>query len=223
MKDETQVASYFSRDAQRFDAIYDAGAQRSPLQRLVDAAFRRRELQRRIALCARALAGARSVLEVGCGSGRVAVALLDAGVERVTGIDLSEDMVALSRRLAERLGVADRCEFVCAAAEGFAPAQRFDAVVALGVTDYVDDPRPLLARIGQLAAQRVIVSFPRRGMWLNPARRLWLRRKRCPVYFYSRREIEDLFRGLGVSAPELVPFGSPPLTGSYLAVARLGA
>lgn len=48
------------------------------------------------------LARGRDVLELGCGTGRVAIPLAEAGV-RVTGVDISPAMLGIARRRAEEL------------------------------------------------------------------------------------------------------------------------
>ena len=50
-------------------------------------------------------------LELGCGTGRLALPLLKSGV-RLVGIDRSEAMLGRARRKARRAGVADRARFV---------------------------------------------------------------------------------------------------------------
>ncbi|MYE32588.1 MAG: class I SAM-dependent methyltransferase, partial [Chloroflexi bacterium] len=50
------------------------------------------------------IAAGRDVLELGCGTGRVAVPLAASGV-RVTGVDLSPAMLALARDRADGLPV----------------------------------------------------------------------------------------------------------------------
>lgn len=66
----------------------------------------------------------RSVLEPGCGSGRMLDALAHRGVE-ATGIDLSPAMVELARR---RLG--DRGTVVVADMKNFDPGRTFDGVIS---------------------------------------------------------------------------------------------
>jgi len=85
VKQDRHVREYSARDAKRFDNIYGEGQQRSLLQRLVDVLFRRRELRQRVEACLRGAGDAGRVLEIGCGSGRVAVAMAQAGVESVQG------------------------------------------------------------------------------------------------------------------------------------------
>lgn len=52
-----------------------------------------------------------TVLELGCGSGALTVALLEQGAVAATGIDLSPESVATARRRAEEARVADRASF----------------------------------------------------------------------------------------------------------------
>jgi len=172
MKQEDRVRDYFTRDARRFDRVYAAGRQQTGVQRLVDAFFRRRELRQRVGACVQAVGEAGRVLEIGSGSGRVAVALVQAGVRHITGIDLSQELCRLAQGLAEQAGLADRCEFLVGSAEAFEAEEPFDAVVVLGLMDYVADAPAMLARTKRLSRRRVVVSFPRRGMLLNLPRRL---------------------------------------------------
>lgn len=51
-----------------------------------------------------------TVIDVGCGSGVLSFVAARLGAGRVYGVDLSEEAVAVARRNAERLGLADRVE-----------------------------------------------------------------------------------------------------------------
>ena len=103
-------------------------------------------------------------------------------------------------------------------AEAFETDEPFDAVVAIGLMDYVDQPEAMLRKMHSLCRRRVVASFPRRCMLLNPARRLWLKTKRCDVYFYGRRQIEDAFRSADLKLIDMVRIGFAPVIGSYVAV-----
>lgn len=53
----------------------------------------------------------RSVLDVGCGVGDLATETIRLGAERATGLDVSNENIALARRLAAERGVIDRTSF----------------------------------------------------------------------------------------------------------------
>ena len=75
------VRDYFEREAQRFDAIYE---ERKPLgQRAVDTLFRRVVVERfRLITNLAPQTGHWTALDVGCGSGRYAIALAQRGAAR---------------------------------------------------------------------------------------------------------------------------------------------
>jgi SAM-dependent methyltransferase len=55
--------------------------------------------------------GGRTVLDVGCGAGDLALAAVDRGAVRASGIDLSRGGIAEARRLAAERGLAERATF----------------------------------------------------------------------------------------------------------------
>lgn len=68
------------------------------------------------------------VLEIGCGTGRVAIPLAQAG-HAVTGVDRSRAMLDLARQKAQAAGVSDRLTFVEADMRGFDLNARFDLAI----------------------------------------------------------------------------------------------
>ena len=88
----------------------------------------------------------KTVLDIGCGSGAIAVLLArDYGAGSVVGIDVEDDVCNAAARLAEKEGVADRVSIrkVVPGPLDFAD-QSFDVVVMSLVLSYIDHPQDLL-------------------------------------------------------------------------------
>ena len=82
---------------------------------------------------------AASVLDLGCGPGRLAQLLQSHAPRRCLGVDFSPEAV----RRARELGLA-QCEFVTADFEHWRPEERFDAIVLNEAGGYARDPGALV-------------------------------------------------------------------------------
>jgi len=135
--------AYWQKHAQALAGLYE---QPTWFNRVIRKAM---YLRTRMAVDAiRATPGA-SVLDIGCGPGGNSVLFIKEGLaDRVVGVDLSENMIAMANELARRHGVEDRCEFVTGDFMDYnLGSQKFDYCVALGVMDYIRDPVPILAKV----------------------------------------------------------------------------
>ncbi len=125
-----------------------------------------------------------SILELGCGSGRV-TALLAAAGARVTGIDVSPDLLARARAQVEGLPVS----LLLADMRRLPFRARFDLVVA------PDDPfSHLLSDADRLAALRMVAAhladggrFVLDALWFSPDRE---RRGASPQGFTAAHDLE---------------------------------
>jgi SAM-dependent methyltransferase len=117
-----------------------------------------------------------TVLELGCGYGRVAFRLAEVA-GRVVGIDNAAENLELARELARHLGATgDRCEFVLMGAEELHfPEGSFDAVVCLqnGVCAFGIDQASLLRDSLRLARPGGIVLFSTYADRFWPHRLAW--------------------------------------------------
>jgi len=149
--------------------------------------------------------GAPRVLDVGCGSGRVAEGLLDAGASSYVGCDFSEPMLDLARARLDRFGDRARLvkgDFVSADVGG-----PFDLVVAVGLFDYIADPAPFVRRMAALCRGLTIASFPRWTWFKGPIRRFRYQVVHdCPIFDYTERELRFLFEAAGFARVDLLPW-----------------
>jgi SAM-dependent methyltransferase len=100
----------------------------------------------------------RSILDVGTGTGRAAIALARRGA-LVTGVDASAEMLAVARRRADAAQTAVTLEQGDAHQLPY-PDASFDAVVCLRVLMHTPDWRRSLAELCRVARERVVFDYP---------------------------------------------------------------
>lgn len=146
----------------------------------------------------------KTVLDVGCGSGRYCLAFAQRGAARAVGVDFAPAMIELARQHAASLGVAGRCEFRVGGFPEAVPDGPFDHSTAMGFFDYVADPAPIIARMRELTRSTIIMSFPKAWEWRVPIRRLRFALAGCPLFLYSRPRIRELLERAGVRSHEWI-------------------
>ncbi|MBI1807857.1 MAG: class I SAM-dependent methyltransferase [Ignavibacteria bacterium] len=205
----TEIASqsdYWNDEADSFRKIYSH--EKSAFSNFLDKVFRKDMYERFVfTLHHSAPFPDKKFLDVGCGSGKYAVEFARKGAQHVTGIDIAENMLELSRRLAEQHSVQDRCTFLHTDLLGYELKELFDVSIGIGLFDYIANPFPVLSRMRQATTDRVVISFPRLWTWRAPVRKIRLATRRCPVYFYSRKRIERLMSDAGFSKMKIEKIG----------------
>jgi SAM-dependent methyltransferase len=112
--------------------------------------------------------GCRDLLELGAGTGRLAVELARRG-RHVVGIDASPDMTALANERRQQLGV-DGVAFLTADATTYRANRRFDAVIAcFHVLNYMATPQALAAAFATAAAHLAPGGLFLFDSWHGPA------------------------------------------------------
>jgi len=199
--DRTQ--RYFDQHAAAFDSLYHEG---QPVARAFNRIFRA-AIYERFAITfdeSEPIAG-KSILDVGCGSGRYAVEFARRGASRVVGLDYAAGMLDLARQYARSAGVQDRCDFVEGDFTALQLNERFDVVIAIGVFDYQDKPVEFLRRMAARSRGRVIATFPGTSLVRMRIRKLryWL--KDCPVLFYTERDVRRISAEAGLERVRIIP------------------
>jgi SAM-dependent methyltransferase len=134
--------------AEAFDALRFSG----PIGRLIA------ETQERVIASFLSPVAGRSILDVGTGTGRAALALALRGAH-VTGVDASAEMLAVAERRAKA------GELVVTFIQGDAhaltfPDRSFDAVICLRVLMHTPDWRQSLGELCRVARDRVVFDYP---------------------------------------------------------------
>ena len=192
-----RVRDHFEEQAGAFDALYNED--RLVQRTLRPGLHRRREL---------ALEVVRSytepsVLDVGCGSGRVGEGALEAGASRYVGVDFSEPMLELARSRLARFGSRATLvhgDFLDAPLDG-----PFDVILALGLFDYVAEPHVFTRRMHELCSGEVVASFPKWTWLKGPIRKVRYEVVNdCPIFNYTERELRLMFGASGFSRVDVI-------------------
>jgi 2-polyprenyl-3-methyl-5-hydroxy-6-metoxy-1,4-benzoquinol methylase len=148
-----------------------------------------------------------SLLEIGCGTGGLSVALLEMGARSVKGVDLSAASVDLARRRAAHAGFAEQASFEVgqgAAVHG----EQHDWVVADRVLCCDANLDRMLEAVIGAARSRIAISVPEsrgwRGLLNRPmwaAENVWdLLHQGCRGYVHDVRAIERRLASAGFRA-----------------------
>jgi 2-polyprenyl-3-methyl-5-hydroxy-6-metoxy-1,4-benzoquinol methylase len=156
-----------------------------------------------------------AILELGSGAGALAVALLEDGADRATGIDLSPVSVDAARRHAEESGVTDRASFSIGDA-ALAELEPHDWVVMDRVICCYPDMARLLRNALPAVRGRLAVSVPEsRGMRGLANHVLWrledafdaFRGDRCQGHVHDIRRMHRFITDAGLRLRSERPAG----------------
>lgn len=143
-----------------------------------------------------------AVLDVACGTGVVSIAAArKVGPDgMVTGIDTSDGMLAVARRVAAEAGVADRIVFEPTPVERLSASAAYDVICCQQGLQFFDDRAAALERMRAA---------------LRPGGRLALAMWRRPQYqpeFAALRQVFDEYVGEAAGAGFRTPFNGPEPT-----------
>jgi magnesium-protoporphyrin O-methyltransferase len=186
------------RIARDFDARYEGWTPEDGFPELVDVSGAVLDLLRDTVL------RRPSVIDLGCGTGALGVALLEMGASRLTGVDLSPASIDLARRRAEDAGFGDAATFqVGNGAE--AHAGPHDWVILDRVICCYGDVDGLVGRALDLAQERIAIAVPESRGWRGLVNRpLWFAefawdrlQGGCRGYVHDLRRIERRLAAAG--------------------------
>lgn len=147
-----------------------------------------------------------TLLELGCGSGALAVALLKRGATRARGYDMSPGMLAVAVKRAEQADLTDRVAFTMADGAK-ADVGRADWVIMDRVICCYPDMEQLMATATRAATHRVAFTVPnsrglrglinRIGWGVENIPSMLFRKDECATFVHSIRRIEEILSSAG--------------------------
>ncbi len=186
------------RIARQFDERYDGWTPDEGFPELVDVSGAILDLCRDTSL------RRPSVLDLGCGTAALGVALLEMGASRLTGVDLSPASVDLARQRAETAGFGGISAFEVGDAADTS-SDPHDWVVLDRVICCYGDVERLVGRAIDLARERIAIAVPESRGWRGLVNRpLWLAefawdrwQGGCRGYVHDLRRIERRLAAAG--------------------------
>jgi SAM-dependent methyltransferase len=144
-----------------------------------------------------------SVLDIGCASGRFAFQLMEAGAQKVIGVDVSPAAIEAANQARLASPYADRMEFkTLDLTQPDIQLPQVDLVTALGVIEYFDAPT-LTMLLSKFKASYFFLDFPdaegrTRNWFIWNLRQVYLRLNHCPgVYLYNHNEFNAIAAKFG--------------------------
>lgn len=144
----------------------------------------------------------KTILDVGCASGRFAFQMIEAGAKKVYGTDISSEAVGFANKRAEELKMQGQLDFsVADVVQPSTPLPQVDIVTALGVIEYFD-AKDMASFLGNLRTKYILLDFPDYGRkkefptWI--LRQVYIRVNKLPgVYLYSLDEFAKIAEPFG--------------------------
>lgn len=195
LNETEKIRLYFQNIVDRFDKIYSDD--KSLWQLLIDKIFRR-SMRKRFIITLKECGDIRdkTVLDIGCGSGRYSIAFAKMGAGSVTGIDFADNMLKKAEAMAYDNGVLQKCRFICGDFLTYDFKESYNICIAIGLFDYISQPEDFLKRMAELIKDKIIISFPVKWRLETISRKMRLRIAGCPVYFYTISKIKKLLNSL---------------------------
>lgn len=163
----------------------------------------------------------KDILEFGCGHGRLAIEI--EGYRTYTGVDFSEQLVALGNKRIEKTGLSDRARLVTSDCLLFkAQPCAYDIVCSLGMFSNIENATAVLEKMvyhlkpgGILFIDGHHSSFLYNSLRMRKQKRNLSKGNVYKKYFYHEKEIRSLFQRNGLTEIQVVMREYPFLGALY--------
>lgn len=191
------VETFFHGYAADFDSIYGHTKKRSGWDKFLDKYFRK-SMRMRYDLVMKYAANPaiHTILDIGCGGGVYCEALLNAG-KTVTGLDIAEGMLQLARNKTRSFIDSGKAKYIHSGYIEHNFTETFDAAILVGFFDYIKEPVAVLNKLKKEIRGEVWMSFPQAGGFLGWQRKIRYKMRNCPLYYYTKEDLQQLFRSVG--------------------------
>ena len=196
-----RATRFWTRRADHWDGLYES---ESSFDRWFNRVFRK-AIFMRVDMAQEVLSrtSSRTVLDIGCGSGRPACQIARSEIDSITGIDITPEMINLAKQLSEKHSVQNKCSFRVSHFEEDQFDEHYDSVIALGVLEYVDHPVEFIRKMRDISRKAIFFSIPRPTLVRSPLRKIRYTLRGCSIHFYSRSAIRKMMLDAGFTEDKM--------------------
>jgi ubiquinone/menaquinone biosynthesis C-methylase UbiE len=192
------VKNFFHSYASDFNSIYGRTGKANFFQKTIDRLFRKVMFERMIETF-KDLSGneIKTILDIGCGPGRYSAHFMKLGKD-ILAIDIAQGMLDIAKDTTRSIETGS-IQFILANYLEHNFENKIDGACLMGLLDYIDDPLSLLKKLNKEISKTICISFPKSRGALAFQRKIRYFLRSCPLYLYSKSEIEDLLKNAGFS------------------------
>jgi len=202
-KELKNVEIFFDGYSSDFDNIYDDKSNNF-IQRLINK-YLRFSMFNRYQLTINRIKediNSKNILDIGCGTGRYCnkLAQLD---KNILGIDVAQTMIMNSKELNKSF--KNNCKFETIDYLNFSKNNNkvFDYAILMGFFDYIEEPLKIYKSLKK-DSKISLASFPKKFHILTPQRYIKYNYRKCPIFFYTKNQIEKLMKDIDAKNYQIV-------------------
>jgi len=134
----------------------------------------------------------KSILDIGCGPGDYSLALRGEGINEILALDFSKNMLELAKKTEKEQFGKNIIDWRFEDYLDLKIKNKFDASIAVGVLDYIENPELFKNKIISETGKISIISFPKKMHFLSLQRKIRYKNK-CYLRFYTMNDLGLLF------------------------------
>lgn len=143
-----------------------------------------------------------NILDIGCGTGRYCFKLAQLN-KKILGIDVADTMIKNAKEINQ--SNLDRCTFETIDYLNFSEknTKLFDYAILMGFFDYIEEPIKIYNCLKK-DTKISLASYPKKYHYLTPQRYIKYNLRRCPIFFYTKKQIVSLMEMVGAKSYQII-------------------